>query len=95
MGSIRVDFGGQRLLVEYDYSPATADVMYLPNGDPGYPGDPEEFYITGVKMMMPNGSWLDIGDLYGELVDGSTEDPLSKATYEAMCTEAEAGQDRE
>lgn len=24
--------------------PGTPDVMYLPNGDPGYPGEPPEFY---------------------------------------------------
>jgi hypothetical protein len=30
-----------RVRVNY-YCPATPDVYYLSNGDPGYPGDPEE-----------------------------------------------------
>ena len=34
--------------VEYDYTPGSPDVMYLPNGDPGYPGDEEEAEITAV-----------------------------------------------
>ena len=36
--------------VEFDYWPATPDVMYLPNGDPGYPGDPEELEVTKVYI---------------------------------------------
>jgi hypothetical protein len=34
------------LEVEYSYSPGTPDVHYLPNGDPGYPGDPPEVEWT-------------------------------------------------
>ena len=33
------------LIVEYEYTPGTPDVYTLPNGDPGYPGDPEEIEI--------------------------------------------------
>jgi len=33
----------------WDYSPSTPDVMYLRNGDPGYPGDPEEMEITTIE----------------------------------------------
>jgi len=32
------------------YIPATRDVMYLSNGDPGYPGDPAEVEILSAKM---------------------------------------------
>jgi hypothetical protein len=32
--------------VIYDYTPSTPDVYYMSNGDPGYPGDPEEIEIT-------------------------------------------------
>lgn len=34
------------------YTPGTPDVMYLPNGDPGHPGDDEEceYAITGVAI---------------------------------------------
>ena len=34
------------LYIQYSYSPGTPDVQYLPNGDPGYPGDPPEIEIT-------------------------------------------------
>ena len=34
---------------EVDYSPATDDVPYLPNGDPGYPGDAERLEIIAVE----------------------------------------------
>lgn len=43
-------FGDQTLRVTFDYSPGTPDVMYLPNGDPGYPGDPEEFEVTKIEL---------------------------------------------
>ncbi len=35
-----------RLRIDFNYSPARPDVYYLPNGDPGYPGDPEEFDLA-------------------------------------------------
>lgn len=47
------DFGilGEREVeVTYKYSPGTPDVMYLPNGDPGYPGDPAELEILDVTL---------------------------------------------
>lgn len=36
------------LSYDFTYRPATPDVMYLWNGDPGYPGDPEE--IDTIKL---------------------------------------------
>lgn len=33
--------------------PATPDVFYLKNGDPGYPGDPAECEIVAVKSTDP------------------------------------------
>lgn len=38
------------VVVEGTYTPATPDVMYLPNGDPGYPGDPAELEIDEVRI---------------------------------------------
>ena len=37
------------VIIHYRYSPGTRDVMYLPNGDPGYPGDPAELEIVKVE----------------------------------------------
>ena len=42
--------GEQEVEVTYNYSPGTQDVMYLPNGDPGYPGDPAEFEILDITL---------------------------------------------
>ena len=41
------DFKGYR--VTGDYFPSTPDVFYMSNGDPGYPGEPEEFEVTKVE----------------------------------------------
>ena len=37
--------------IEYSYTPGTPDVPYLRNGDPGYPGDPDEIDIIKVFYM--------------------------------------------
>jgi len=42
--------------VEFDYSPGTPDVMYLPNGDPGYPGEAPEMTVTRVYALTKQGS---------------------------------------
>ena len=36
--------------VEFSYIPGTPDVLYLPNGDPGYPGDPAELELISVQL---------------------------------------------
>lgn len=50
--TLTFDFKGYRITGEY--SPATPDVFYLSNGDPGYPGDPEEFEVTKVEKNSVN-----------------------------------------
>lgn len=45
--------GRHTLQAEFTYLPATPDVHYLPNGDPGYPGDPEE--VEPVRMWVKRG----------------------------------------
>ncbi len=42
------------LQVVYRYSPGTPDVWYLPNGDPGYPGDPAELEILHCWITFPH-----------------------------------------
>jgi len=36
--------------VSYDYTKGTPDRLYMPNGDPGYPGDPAEVYLNSVLL---------------------------------------------
>jgi len=82
-----LSFGGHELRVECDYSPPTPDVMYLSNGDPGYPGDPEEFYVTKVELKH-GAEWIDISLLCGDLAgDLAGDDPLSVAAYESLMAE--------
>ncbi len=58
--------GEADVVVEYSYSPGTPDVMYLKNGDPGYPGDPPELEIQtmttppiyGGKIRVPVPNWF-------------------------------------
>lgn len=38
--------------IEFDYRAPTPDVWYLFNGDPGYPGDPEEIDTTQVWIVL-------------------------------------------
>jgi hypothetical protein len=40
-----------RVEVDADYTPGYPAVMTLPNGDPGYPAEPEELEITGVRVL--------------------------------------------
>lgn len=68
-------FGNQTLRATFDYSPGTPDVHYMANGDPGYPGDPEEFELTALELethvtddltATPSDFrviWLDISDM--------------------------------
>lgn len=56
--------------VEYSYSPATPDVWYLPNGDPGYPGDPEEAEVLSIKS---NGRVLDENEIDEEVFEALVE----------------------
>ena len=77
--SVTIEIGGQELRCEFDYSPGTPDVMYLANGDPGYPGDAAEFVVTKVELPFyeppkdvflrtpPKIHWIDIGDLISGL----------------------------
>jgi hypothetical protein len=41
--------GEYDVTVEYDWTPGRPAVMYLRNGDPGYPEDPAEFEIVRIE----------------------------------------------
>lgn len=40
--------GDQQIEVKFDYTPADPGVHTLPNGDPGYPPNPEEVEIISI-----------------------------------------------
>lgn len=86
----RFIFGEQTLRATFDYSPGTPDVMYLPNGDPGYPGDPEEFEVTAIELEVGHDPivWLDISDILFALGDEAQE-RLQTAAYASWLEDLE------
>lgn len=79
--------------VFFDYSPPTPDVMYLPNGDPGYPGDPEELDIFELHIgnAVLDMEWLSVHmqDLITEGVMRHLEDEAEDAQAERADRELE------
>lgn len=70
VGKLKIQVGtNAELQIDYTWSPGTPDVYYLPNGDPGYPGDPEELEwsaslrVGGVEVPLDEdwlkGSWFE------------------------------------
>ena len=91
---VEIEVGGQQLRCEYDYSPGTPDVHYLPNGDPGYPGDPEEFTVNRVTIFVgptpayPQ-AWLDITDLIEEVSEDLGGGVVGDKAFDALQAELE------
>lgn len=50
--------------ITFTYMPATPDVFYLRNGDPGYPGDPAE--VDGPETCPSCGEELALDDVLQE-----------------------------
>ena len=74
-GSTYIEYKGTILEIEYDYSPGTPDVWYLPNGDPGYPGDPPEMDIEAIKICDIN--------IY-ELLSQEVIEAIDKLTFDKI-----------
>ena len=68
------DMGEWEYNVYYDYTPSTPDVYYMPNGDPGYPGDPEEIDITRIEQITAYSPYISVNQ-------------LTEAAYERICDE--------
>ena len=62
----REDADGNEIEIEVtgDYTPGSPDVYYTSNGDPGYPGDPEEVEIT--EAVDPDGNDVELTELEEE-----------------------------
>jgi hypothetical protein len=99
-----VERDGHTLRFTADYSPGTPDVMYLPNGDPGYPGDPEEFEVTQIELRVQvaddldchpdckRAFWVDVTDLLFA-VEGYTMGAMTDAAYRQFAADQEAARD--
>jgi len=44
-------FGEQEVDIHYSYTGGYPAVMYLPNGDPGYPEEPAEIEVLAVSLI--------------------------------------------
>lgn len=62
--TINIIYRGLSLSVTGKYSKGSPMVMYLRNGDPGYPEEPPEFYIEKVELKGE-----DITDFFDNLVN--------------------------
>lgn len=40
--------------IDVDYSPGDPGKMYMANGDPGWPPEPEEWDVTAVRLFNPD-----------------------------------------
>ena len=59
--STTLSYGPLTLDIAYDFFPATPDVPYLRNGDPGYPGSDAELSI--ISITSPQAPGLDFLDI--------------------------------
>jgi len=91
------------VVVEFTYSPGTPDVMYLSNGDPGYPGDPGECEVEAVyrtddkkrvKDLMP-ALPKDIIEYLFEQACSEGPESYNDAREAAMEDKAEAARERD
>ena len=100
-----IEVNGDELdvVVEYTYSPGTPDVMYLSNGDPGYPGDPAECEVEAVyrtddkkrvKDILSSLPTAIIEDLFEQACSEGPES-FNDAREAAMEDKAEAARERE
>ncbi len=76
------------LEISFDYSPGSPGVHTLPNGDPGYPDEPDELEITEIILVGESGAknaipweFLDDFDLFDRM------DTLCRNHLETLASE--------
>jgi len=78
--TVTVNLDGQGFDLEFEvvahYSPGTPDVFYLPNGDPGYPGDPAELDITRISLWGVDVTRSIPDEVYELIYDKALEDEV-------------------
>lgn len=60
---VSITFNGQTFDVTGEFSPGEPDVYYLPNGDPGHPGTPDEFEIHQITWTSSIDGDTDVTEL--------------------------------
>lgn len=92
MRTLNIEMGELTLEVEATYRPGTPDVHTLPNGDPGYPGDPPELDIDSVTLVTPLGERLDVYQFLDDLGAFEEGSPLDAAIMAEVDKALEAEQ---
>ena len=85
------DLGEQEVEVTGNYSPGSPAVLYLRNGDPGYPAEPPEFELEEMKLLCdgPKGSGkLAVVKLPSSLLDFLDQD-VQDSLWEKGVTEGD------
>lgn len=81
-----------KLVIDFDYTPGRPGRMYLRNGDPGYPPDPEERSINVVELMVRSSitgdDWRSVSDdmmyyIRDEIIDNHIDSFLERMQDEA------------
>jgi hypothetical protein len=71
--------------VAYSYSPGTPDVMYLSNGDPGYPGDGAEAEVLGVFACADEKRQHELSSQLSLKIIESLNEQIAERAEEAEC----------
>lgn len=71
---------GLSFSADVTYFPGTPDVWYLPNGDPGYPGDPPEVEILDLKVGDSDASFLCDSSLVEDIYAAAAEAYLQQTS---------------
>ena len=87
--STTLSYGPLTLDIAFDFFPATPDVPYLRNGDPGYPGSAAELSILSITSTQAPG--LDFLDVFSFM---DSEHDLGMLTLiEDTCLSAASAQE--
>ena len=83
--------GEQEVEVTGSYSPGSPAVMYLRNGDPGYPAEPPEFELQTFKLLFdgpPESKKMEVLELPSSLL-ASLDQDVADSLWEKGVTEGD------
>lgn len=88
---ISIPFGDAQAIIDGDYFPARQGRMYMPNGDPGYPDEPAEFFVSGMTIRGDD-VYDEVARMYVKKSNGEYEtwlenvfDKILEEAYDAYC----------
>lgn len=84
--------GDLQIVCDLDYRFPTTGVHTLPNGDPGFPDEPEEGIVTAACLILEDGSQIDIMPIF-ETLGEEAEEKLNELALEAARDDIDASTD--